>query len=69
MPMADLAGAIFFILFGLFFLVFHSTLSSFAVNRWHKRFPGIKVWRKCYDVPFLIMGVVFIIFGVLMVLR
>jgi len=60
---------IFFILFGLFFVILHSKLSHFAINLWYRKFPNIKIWEKGYDIFFLVAGAVFIIFGVLSLLQ
>ena len=60
---------LFFILFGVFFAVFHAKLSQFAVNRWYRWFPGIKIWDKFYDAFFLVSGMVFAIFGLLTILN
>jgi hypothetical protein len=64
--MIDIAGAVFFSLFGLFFVILHSRLGHFAVSLWAKRFPRIKIWEKGYRVFFLVVGVGFLIFGLLL---
>jgi len=66
MRMIDIAGTVFFSLFGLFFIILHSKLAHFAVNLWSKRFPRIKIWEKGYQVFFFIIGVAFLIFGLLL---
>ena len=69
MRMINSVGAIFFILFGLFFIFFHFRLSNFAINFWHKRFPRLKIWQKGYEVFFLVAGIVFVAFGLLVILQ
>jgi len=65
MRMIDIAGAIFFSLFGLFFVVFHTRLAHFAVGLWSKGFPRIRISEKGYQIFFFIVGVAFLIFGLL----
>jgi hypothetical protein len=52
-----------FVLFGLFFVLFHSRLASFAVDLWDKMYPNTRVWKRGYSILFLGGGIVFIIFG------
>lgn len=63
--MIDFIGGIFFILFGFFLVLFHSKLGKIAINLWDKRFPLIKIWRKGYNISFLVAGILFFIFGML----
>lgn len=67
--MIDFIGGIYSILFGLFFVICHSKLGEIAINLWDKRFPRIKIWRKGYNVSFLIAGIVFFVFGLLIVFQ
>jgi len=64
--MIDIAGAVIFGLFGLFFVMFHTRLGHFAVSLWSKRFPRITVSEKGYQIFFFVVGVAFLIFGLLM---
>jgi len=61
-----IAVGIFFILYGLFFLVFRSDLQKFARNSWYKRFPNIKIFERQYGILFFIAGVGFILGGLLL---
>jgi len=63
--MTRLFGGIFFSLFGLFFFVFRSRLSEFAIRRWYSRFPEVRIWDKGYYIGFSILGIGFIAFGIL----
>jgi hypothetical protein len=65
----ELMYGIYFILLGLFFIVFHSKFNELALKLWKKRFPNIKIWQKCYSFSFLVCGIVFIVFGFLSVFQ
>ena len=64
-----IASGVFFVLFGLFFVVFHTKLSLFAINRWYKIFPHIRIWEKGYDIFFIGCGTVFVVFGLLSIFQ
>jgi hypothetical protein len=65
MQIKDITCGIFFTLFGLYFVVFHSKISNDAIRRWYKKHPHIKIWEKGYTFGLLFLGSVFIIFGIL----
>jgi len=65
MQVTRFIGGIISILFGLFFVVFHSKLSDMATRNWYKRFPDIKIWKYGDFILFFVGGMVFIVLGVL----
>jgi len=69
MKNTEIIFGVFFILFGLCFVIFHSKLNQFAINRWYRKFPNIKIWEKGYEIFFLMSGAVFIIFGLLLLFK
>jgi hypothetical protein len=69
MKTIDIFGGLFFTLFGLFWIIFYKRLSKFAVYRWRKVFPNIKISEKVYKIPFLLGGIFFTIVGILTLLQ
>jgi hypothetical protein len=59
----ELLFEIFFVLFGLVFIFFHSRIASIAINSWYAMYPNKRVWKKGFDIFFLGGGIVFVIFG------
>ena len=57
--------AILSIIFGSLFLIFHSYLKDEAIESWRIRYPKVKIWDKGYDILFIGVGIVFIVFGIL----
>ncbi len=65
MSVTRLLEGIFSTLFGLFFLLFRTRLSEFAIERWYKRFPEIKIWERGYYIGCYVLGIGFIVLGIL----
>jgi len=59
----ELLFKIFFILFGLVFILFHSKIASIATDSWYAMYPNKKVWKKGFVILFLGGGIVFVVLG------
>jgi hypothetical protein len=64
----DIFQGVFFTAFGLVFLIYNSRMSEFAIRRWHERYPNIKIFKKGYNVMFILVGIAFTAFGILSLL-
>jgi hypothetical protein len=62
-----LAGA-FFLLFGVFLLLYRGRLSRHAIEDWSRAFPRVKIWKSAYDGFALICGLAFVAVGIMMLL-
>ena len=54
---------LFFILFGLFIIFFHSRIVTIGIGSWDAVYPKKRVSRKGLKIIFLGAGIVFVIFG------
>jgi len=59
-----LFSELFFILFGLFFIFFHSRIASIATDSWKIMYPNMRVWKRGFNIFFWGAGIVFVIFGI-----
>ena len=62
-------ASIFFIIFGMGFLVFHKSMAQFAVTMWRKHLIMRPPSEMGYQILFAILGIFFIVMGLLMILR
>ncbi len=53
-----------FFIFGLLLVCFGSKLSEFAIKNWYTYYPDKKICEKGYYILFYAAGIVFIIFGI-----
>ena len=56
-------AGVFFIFLGLGFTIFNKAIAKFAIMMWRKNFQIKPPSEFGYQISFLIIGVVFIIFG------
>lgn len=63
--MLDKLGAMFSIIFGLAFSVFHKPMAHYAVNAWRKRINILTPSETMYRIFFLAGGIIFMILGIL----
>ena len=61
-------GAIFFIIFGLGFVIFHKIFGRWAAEFQYKFFH-LRFNETIYQIGYLIVGIIFIILGVLTLFR
>ena len=59
----ELFFELFFILFGLFIIFFHSRIVTIGIDSWYAMYPNKKVSRRGLKIIFLGAGIVFVIFG------
>jgi len=59
----ELFFELFFILFGLVFIFFHSRIASIATDSWYAMYPNKRVWKRGFNIFFLGAGIVFVIFS------
>ncbi len=61
-------GGVFFIFLGLGFTIFHRAIAKFAIMMWRKNLQMKPPSELGYQISFLIIGIVFVIFGLLYLL-
>jgi len=59
----ELLFELFFVLFGLFIVFFHSKITSIATDSWYASYPNKRIWKGGLTILFLGVGIGFVIFG------
>jgi hypothetical protein len=67
--MIDRIGAVFFIIFGLGFSLFHKSMAQFAITMWGKRLNIKPPSTTGYQILFLVLGIFFVVMGILALFR
>lgn len=63
----NLLGAIFFVILGLFFSLFHKMIGRLTTEFQYKLLH-IHFSEKGYQISFIVIGIVFVVFGILSLL-